>query len=228
MSKPVQNSSPMEWFHQQSHFWGRLTVTIVIILSISLPLYLSFGLGLHPGWSSIISGIIGYASFVGVMWVIEPVTYFPVLGIAGTYISFLSGNIANLCLPCSSAAQEAVGAEPGSDKAEIAGVLGITVASITSKIFVILSVALGIYVLQIIPMSIQNAFAYVLPAIFGAVLGQFAYKTPKYGLTALAIGILVYFSPIPVYFKVLVNVIIVISLLYYLEIKVKKYAPNPE
>lgn len=207
----------MSLFHQKSHFWGRLTLGIVILLSILLPLYLSFVLDLHPGWSVIIAGIIGYASFVGVMWIIEPVTYFPVLGVAGTYIAFLSGNISNLCLPCSSASQKAVGAEPGTSKAEVAGVLGITSASITSKIVVIFSIIGGIYILNIIPDSVQSSFTYVLPAIFGAVLGQFAFSTPRYGLLALIIGVLVFFSPIPVFFKVISSVIVTILLIYNIE-----------
>lgn len=212
-----QEQSILSWFHKKSHFWGRITLGIVIFMSVLLPLYLSFILDLHPGWSVIIAGIVGYASFIGVMWVIEPVTYFPVLGVAGTYIAFLSGNISNLCLPCSSASQKAVGAEPGTNKAEIAGVLGITTASITSKIVVIASIIGGIYILNIIPSSIQLSFTYVLPAIFGAVLGQFAFSTPRYGLLALFIGILIYFSPIPVYIKVLSSVIITIVIIHSFE-----------
>src|SRR5699024_12090417 len=82
MNKPGQAGEfTMADFHSRSHFWGRLTLMLVIIASVSLPMYLSFVMGVHPGWGPIVSGLIGYAAFIGVLWVIEPVTYFPVLGI---------------------------------------------------------------------------------------------------------------------------------------------------
>jgi hypothetical protein len=39
------------------------------------------------------------------LWFIEPVSYFLVLGICGTYISFLAGNISNFRLPVSAVAR---------------------------------------------------------------------------------------------------------------------------
>lgn len=220
----TQNGA-MTIFHNQAHFWGRLTLILVIIASVSLPMYLSFVLGAHPGWGPIIAGLIGYAAFVGVMWVVEPITYFPILGIAGTYIAFLSGNISNLCLPCSSAAQKAIGAEPGTQKAEVAGVLGVALASLTNTVVIILTVLGGTYIISILPQSVTNSFTFILPAIFGAVLGQFAFRTPKYGLIALLLGLGVFFSPIPSFFKVLTCVILTIAIIWGLEnMKEKKNA----
>mgnify|MGYP001245873468 CR=1 FL=1 len=210
-------SSNLNVFHNKAHFWGRLTLALVIIASVSLPIYFSFIVGAHPGWGPIVAGLIGYAAFIGIMWVVEPITYFPILGIAGTYIAFLSGNIANLCLPCSSAAQKAIGAEPGTEKAEVAGVLGVALASLTNTVVIILTVLGGTYVLLLIPESVQNSFTYILPAIYGAVLGQFSYHVPKYGTLALVIGLLIFFSPIPKFFKILSCVALTIALIFFLE-----------
>lgn len=79
-------------------------------------MYLSFVLGFHPGWATILSGFSAYAAVVAVVWVIEPISYYPVLGISGTYLAFLTGNIGNMCLPSASIAQSVVGAEPGTKK----------------------------------------------------------------------------------------------------------------
>lgn len=224
-AETIQTNS-MNEFHNKSHFWGRLTLLLVIIASVSLPMYFSFVLGAHPGWGPIVAGLIGYAAFIGVMWVIEPVTYFPILGIAGTYIAFLSGNIANLCLPCSSAAQKAIGVEPGTEQGEVAGVLGVALASLTNTVVIILTVLGGTYVLTLIPDTIQDSFRFVLPAIFGAVLGQFAFSTPKYGTLALLIGLGVFFSPIPSMIKILSCVIISIAVIVTLENRKDKQATS--
>ncbi len=42
-------SISMETFHEKSHFWGRFTLWAMIILTWTLPIYLSFVLGFHPG-----------------------------------------------------------------------------------------------------------------------------------------------------------------------------------
>lgn len=216
-AKSERASSSMTRFHEQSHFWGRLTILLVMIASVGLPMYLSFVLGAHPGWGAIFAGLLGYAAFIGVLWIVEPVTYFPILGIGGTYIAFLSGNIANLCVPCSSAAQKAVGAELGTQKAEIAGVLGIALASLTNTIVIILTVLGGTFIVNLIPESIQASFVFVLPAIFGAVLGQFAFSKPKYGVMAVLLGIGVFFSPIPSLIKIASCVAISIAVIYNVE-----------
>lgn len=152
--------------------------------------------------------------------IVEPHTYFPVLGIAGTYITFLSGNVANLCLPCSSAVQKAVGADPGTPKVEVAGVLGISIASLTNTVIITLTVIVGEFVLRIVPESILSSFTFVL--IFGGVLGQFSFGTPKYGVIALVIGLLKLFSPIPSFFKIFTCVVLTIAVITTIENKKNK------
>lgn len=207
----------MDFFYNRSHFWGRLTHLLAIIASLSAPMYLSFIVGIHPGWEKIILGLIGYAGFIGVLWVLEPVMYFPVLGVAGTYLSFLSGNTANLNLPCSIAAQETVGAETGSSKAEVAGVIGMATAILANKVLVILFVLAGTYIVSILPSAILGVFNFVLPAIFAAIFGQFSYRNPLYGGIGLIIAAIVLFSPIPSLIKIGASVAITITIILYMN-----------
>lgn len=207
----------MDAFHEKAHFWGRTSLWLLIVACLSPPLYLSFILGHHPGWEVILAGVIGYAAFIGIMWVLEPVTYYPTLGIAGTYMAFLTGNIANMCLPCSAAAQNAIGAEPGTKKAEIAGALGIAIASLVNIVVIISIILGGSYIIEVLPAPVESAFNFVLPAIFGGVLGQFAYKNPLYGVIALAIGAAVVFSPIFSLIKIVVCVGLTITVVLLLE-----------
>lgn len=209
----------MEMFYRRSHFWGRLTLLVIIIMSLIPPLYISFVLDAHPGWGVIATGLVGYASFIGIMWVLEPITYYPTLGVAGTYLAFLTGNIANMCLPCSSAAQKSVDAAPGSQKAEVAGVFGIAVASLTNIILLVIMIIGGTYLISMFPPFVEGMFGFVLPSIFGAVLGQFAYRTPKYGVIALIIGMAVLFSPIFSLIKIALCVALTIAVVLFMEKK---------
>ncbi|WP_431801036.1 small-conductance mechanosensitive channel [Halobacillus andaensis] len=216
-SAGTETTNSMEIFHNRAHFWGRLTLFTLIIMCFIPPIYMSFILDAHPGWGAIFTGLVGYAGFIGIMWILEPITYYPTLGIAGTYLAFLTGNIANMCLPCSVSAQKAIGAKSGSRKAELAGVFGIAIASLVNIVVIVLIILGGTYILSIIPPAVEDAFAFVLPAIFGAVLGQFAYKTPLYGGIALAVGMIVLFSPIFSLIKIVVCVAITIAIILYLE-----------
>ncbi len=214
----------MQTFHSQAHFWGRFTLWLLIAVCFIPPLYLSIVLDAHPGWNAILTGLAGYASFVGVFWVLEPITYYATLGVGGTYLAFLTGNIANMCLPCSSAAQKAINAEPGSRKAEIAGVFGIAVASITNIVVIVISILGGTYILSLIPPAVESAFTFITPAIFGSVLGQFAYKNPLYGAIAIGVGMLVFYSPLPSFIKIAVSVVIVITVILFMEKQKEKRA----
>lgn len=186
-----------ETFQEKSHFWGRLTIWSVILLTLVVPLYTSFVLGFHPGWTAIISGFIAYASIIAIVWIVEPISYYPILGVSGTYLAFLTGNLGNMCLPCASVAQSVVGAEPGTKKGEITATLAIAAASITNAVILLFVILGGSYLLSVLPGSVMSAFRFVLPAIFGGVIAQFALQKPTWGLVGIAFGLIVNLGPIP-------------------------------
>ncbi|WP_233269409.1 small-conductance mechanosensitive channel [Alteribacillus sp. YIM 98480] len=204
-------------FHNKVHLWGRITLWMVIAATIIAPLYLSFVYGFHPGWTPIIAGVIGVTAAFGVFWVLEPVTYFPLLGVSGTYMAFLVGNISNMCLPCSAAAQTSIDAKPGSKKAELAATLGISAAAIVHIIVLIPIIFAGYYLVSILPEGMKTAFDFILPATFGAIFAQFSMKVPIYGAIALTLGIILHtLTPIG-YYGILITVIGTTFIAYYLD-----------
>ncbi|UOQ49367.1 small-conductance mechanosensitive channel [Gracilibacillus caseinilyticus] len=215
----------MDQFHGKSHFWGRLTIWSAILLSVGLPLYLSFGLGYHPGWSTVIAGCSAYIALVGFAWVFEPITYYPALGISGTYISFLTGNISNMCLPSSAAAQNAVNAEPGTKKGEVAATLGIAAASLVNIAILIPTVLGGSVIVSILPESVESVFAYIVPAIFGGIFAQFALKKPSYAVVAVIVGLIVNIAPITYLLKAFLAIPLTITICINME-KMKKAKTN--
>ncbi len=209
----------MEKFHNKAHFWGRFTLWSAIILTLLVPVYLSFILGYHPGWNIILTAFIVYAGIVAVVWILEPMMYFPILGVSGTYISFLTGNVGNMCLPSAAAAQNAIGAEPGTKKGEITATLGIGAASLVNKMFLIPIILGGSVLISVIPENIQQIFPLILPAIFGGVLAQFAIKKPIYGVIALTIGLIVNLTPLVVYIKMLLCLVLTVTICILIEKK---------
>ncbi|MFD2507419.1 hypothetical protein [Halalkalibacter alkalisediminis] len=124
-------------------------------------------------------------------------SYYPVLGATGTYLAFLTGNIGNMCLPSASVAQSVVGAEPGTRKGEITASLAIATASLVNIIILIFVILGGSYLISLMPESLVNSFRFVLPAIFGGVIAQFAIQKPVWGIVGIAFGLFVNLGPVP-------------------------------
>lgn len=105
--------------------WGKITMLLGIITCFGPALVISVIYGCMPPVSAIIAGTIAQISVSGAFYIVEPISYFPILGIPGTYLTFLSGNTSNMRVPCSSVAQEAAGVEMGSDKGSVVSTIGI-------------------------------------------------------------------------------------------------------
>lgn len=166
--------------------WGRSTNLLGAVLAFMPCLVLTFVFNLRPGIGPIIAGFIMQASVSGVFWFVEPISYFSVLGVPGTYMSFLSGNIGNLRLPVSVAAQEAANVEPGTEKGTIIATIGVAISIIVNIVVLTVGVILGSSVLSSLPVSVVAALNNILPALFGAMLGQQVVANPKIG----AIGVI--------------------------------------
>jgi hypothetical protein len=150
-------------------------------------LYLYLRYGIVPPGGMILKIWVMVASVYGAFYIVEPISYYAILGLSGTYMSFLAGNISNLRLPCSAMAQEATGVEAGSQEAEVISTLGIAGSVIVNTIGVTLTAVIGAALLGFFPPFVKKAFAYILPAVFGAVFAQFAIKYPVVGLMAIPI-----------------------------------------
>lgn len=196
--------------------WGRVTNLIGVVLCFLPALVLTFGYGYNPGMTAIITGALAQVSGCFIFWFVEPISYFPVLGIPGTYMSFLAGNGSSLRLPCSAAAQEAVGVETGSELGTIVSTIGIAVSIFVNTGMLTIGVILGAAVLSKLPAEIVTALGYILPGLFGAMFAQFAVMQPKIGAIALVlalsmtylakVGALAIFPGAPTYVIIIVSV----------------------
>lgn len=110
------------------------------------------------------------------------------LGVGGSYISFITGNVTNMKIPCVMNAQDIAGVEPGTPEQEIVS----TISTATSAIVTTLVIAIG--VILIIPLqpvlnnpTLKPAFDYILPALFGALGLKYFIKSPL--IAVIAIGL---------------------------------------
>lgn len=161
------------------HRFGTATMLLILVLSFLPALYFSFIHGAHPEWSVIAKAGVTMIGMEIFTWILEPALYFPMIGITGSYISFVAGNITNMRIPAATAAQTSVNAKVGTRKGEFAGVIGI-VASVVVN-FVVLGVVIGFggLIISVLPETISNALNYALPSVYGALLVTFIARLKK-------------------------------------------------
>ena len=175
----------------QMHRIGKLTGFLGVVLSFAPAAVLAVVYGLLPNPASLLTAFITAASAFGFLWVVEPISYFTVLGPVGTYMAFLSGNISNMRVPCASMAQISAGVEPGSDEGSIIATIGMATSIVINVSVLTIGVILGSSVLSMLPASVTEALNYLLPALFGALLMQFGLKQKSLAGTMLVFSILV-------------------------------------
>lgn len=173
--------------------YGKLTNWIGVLLSFGPALVLALAFGIMPPPSAILAGFMGIAAAVGVNWIVEPISYFPIIGTPGTYMAFISGNISNLRVPCSAVAQKVAEVEPGSEEASIISTLGIAVSIVVNTVILLLGVILSSAILSKMPKSVFTALGFLLPTLFGAIFAQFALRKLKLAPVSLALALILTF-----------------------------------
>lgn len=162
------------------HRIGRWTLSLVCITSLLPVAYLYFGYGVFPPIDWLWKDLLLITAGFGLIWIIEPLTFYPAIGLSGCYLAFISGNIGNSKLPAAILAQELAGVEQGSKQAEIITTCAIAGATTTTLIVVAVGAAAGSVILDVFPTVVVEAVkSYVVPSIFGALIVSFAMKMPK-------------------------------------------------
>jgi hypothetical protein len=131
--------------------------------------------------------------------VIGVITYVPMLGAGGTYLSFVTGNITNLKLPVGLAAMENAKVRANTEEGEVISTIAIGVSSITTTVIIAVGVLVFSPVLPLITAegsAFKPAFEWVLPALFGALGASYFAKHWKLVPLPVIVGVIVLlFSP---------------------------------
>lgn len=170
---------------------GIITVVATMIASFLPNLYLYLAYGVFPSWHHALAAWGQVAPRVRRLLRCRADVLLPHLRHDGYLHRRAVGNIANVRLPAAATAQEVVGVENGTKKGELISTLGICGSVITNLVFLTIAVVLGDSILGLLPGFIRNALSnFILPSLFGAMYGQFAYKNPKIALYAMPLSLL--------------------------------------
>lgn len=171
-----KNMNYLESVHRDGMIWG----IIICVLILAFPLAVCLIFGAVPQWRALAQGIFATLPMYWAVGLVEIFTYVPMLGAGGTYLSFVTGNISNLKLPCAVDAMERANVKPTSEEGEIISTISIAVSSIVTTIIIILGVILIIPLTPILENpTLKPAFDMILPALFGGLAVVFISKNAK-------------------------------------------------
>ena len=162
------------------HRYGRIWGIIVAIALLSFPLILSLIFKTAPDFGVLLAGIIATAPMYWAVGIVEIFTYVPMLGAGGTYLSFVTGNISNLKLPCAIDAMERAGVKATSEEGEVISTISIAVSSIVTTLIILIGVICIVPLTPILESPVLvPAFEMILPALFGGLAVVFISKNAK-------------------------------------------------
>ncbi|MBQ8641698.1 MAG: hypothetical protein IJ480_05715 [Clostridia bacterium] len=208
----------MHTYMDQVHRWGTVWNLSMMAILLAFPIAVAVIFGAAPDLQGMVMGLVATAPMYWAVGVIETITYIPMLGAGGSYLSFVTGNISNLKLPCALNAMEQAGVKAGSDEGEVVSTIAIAVSSIVTTLIIILGVVL------IVPLSpvlespvLAPAFAQILPALFGGLGVVFVSRNWKIAIAPVSL-MLVLFIAIPALNSGTVGIMVPVSVLFTLGV----------
>ena len=176
-----------EEFNSGLHKMGRLLMVSAIIILASVPFVIAIVNGVFPDMKGFISGYAKVAVVYLPVSLVEFLIYAPMLGVGGSYISFITGNVTNMKIPVAMNAREIAGTQVGTPENEIIS----TLATATSAIVTTLVIVVGVILIVPLQPVLQSetllpAFNNVVPALFGALGLKYFIKSPKIAVVPLA------------------------------------------
>ena len=209
-----KNLSYMDSVHRDGRIWN----FSVAALLMAFPIAIAIIFNASPDWKALGMGLLATAPMYWTVGAIEVITFVPMLGAGGSYLSFVTGNISNLKLPCAINALEQNEVSANSEEGEVISTIAIATSSIVTTIIIIIGV---IAIAPLTPVLsapvLQPAFQQILPALFGGLGVAFVSKNWKIAVAPIAL-MLVLFIFIPALNEGTVGIMVPVSALFTIAV----------
>jgi hypothetical protein len=186
----VNNANLFADYQKKSIFYGRIAMFLGLITSLIPAAILMFVYGYIPRWSAYLTGLAILIPNMIPGWTTEPTAFFPALGISGSYLGWLTGNMAQCRVPAAVMAREVSGVEDGTPESEYLSTLGVGMSIVVTSVILLAGAIGGASLIAAFPAVMNKALTYILPACYGAVLVTYAIKKPILGVLGLSISLI--------------------------------------
>ena len=165
--KKVKEKVALDPFTEWAHKSGRIFMVLFIAYMLVIPFIVCIVYGCMPSFKMCLPGLIAITAIMGPASIAEVGSYTPILG-SSTYLTFASGNVMNLKVPCIINAQQIAKVEPNTVEGDAVALIATAVSSAVT----IIILAIGVVLLSFIKPVLENPYVvtasdYLLPALFG-------------------------------------------------------------
>ena len=187
----------MRDYMKETDKYGKIWIWTACVVVLMVPVAICVYYDAWPEMSAVLKGLLGVAPIYWTVGVIEVITYTPMLGVGGTYLAFVTGNLTSLKAPSALNAMENAKVKPGSEEGEIISTIAIATCSIVTTLVLVVGVCVLAAITPILNSPVlAPAFDNILPALFGGLAVVYVSKNWKLAITPL-IFMLVLFLAVP-------------------------------
>ena len=184
---------PNRTYEDNTHLYGRIWILTALVLIFSFPIAACVYYDAWPGWTPVLKGLLGVAPIFWTVGLIEVITFVPMLGTAGSYLAFVTGNLTNLKVPAALTAMENMDVKPGSEEGEVVSTIAVATSSIVTTIIIAIGVALLVPLTPILNSPVlKPAFDNILPALFGGLAVVYVSKNWKISIAPLVFMVVLF------------------------------------
>ena len=175
-------------FNNGLHRIGRMTLIFAVIMLVAVPFIIGGINGVSPDLSGFLSGFAKVGLIYIPVAIVEFLVYTPMLGVSGSYLSFITGNVTNMKIPCVMNAKEIAGTESGTPEHEIISTISVATSAIVTTLVIIAGVILLVPLQPVLQAeALLPAFNNVVPALFGALGLKYFIKSPQIAVIPLVL-----------------------------------------
>ena len=205
--------------HRDGTVWNLAMMGLLFLYPIAIAIIFQT----LPDWQALVMGLIATAPMYWAVGIIETITFVPMLGAGGSYLSFVTGNISNLKLPCAINALEQNEVSANSEEGEIISTVAIATSSIVTTIIIIIGVVCIVPLTPVLEAPVlEPAFAQMLPALFGGLGVAFVSKNWKIAV-APVILMLILFVFVPALNAGTVGIMVPVSVVFTIGVSFVLY-----
>ena len=176
----------MSEYMKKTDRYGKIWIWTAVLVVLMVPVAICAYYNAWPAATAVLKGLLGVAPIYWTVGVIEVITYTPMLGTAGTYLSFVTGNLTSLKAPSALNAMENAGVNANTEEGEVISTIAIATCSIVTTLILIIGVfALSLLTPVLDSPALKPAFDNILPALFGGLAVVYISKNFKIALVPL-------------------------------------------
>lgn len=176
----------MSEYMKKTDKYGKIWIWTAVVVVLMVPMAICVYYDAWPELTAVFKGLLGVAPIYWTVGVIEVITYTPMLGTAGTYLSFVTGNLTSLKAPSALNAMENADVKPGTEEGEVISTIAIATCTIVTTLILVIGVfALSFLTPVLNSPTLKPAFDNILPALFGGLAVVYVSKNWKIAVVPL-------------------------------------------